>query len=216
MIFPPQQARAIANGKVSALRIPARRGKAGAPYARIPFKVAHDIPVHSSADRERPKCHIRVVSKHREPHSVSLLDARAAGYRTSSEYMQAWVRRYDRAWIAKHKVDLAAAFGDEVVPYILGRRFEERWLGAEVWVVRFALVDDTLYYLAQPNPLREQDDYTTVPGLAIDPLPVVDRARQEKYAKHAEEKRKSFKRDLEMGRQKRRNERRDLLFERAA
>lgn len=202
MIFDARRARAIAAGRVTVLLLPTRPGRAGAPLAPCRLKVACDVPV-TTRGGGAPVTAIRVLSARREPLSaLTLRLARSAGFRTTDELREDWIRRHDRAWIARHKIDLAAVFGDDVVPFILRERFARRWHDRLAWVVSFAVVTDPPRFLASQRGRAFGDgQYTPIAADAIDPAEAVperwlDREAQRR-AEYGERMRASFRRDLE-------------------
>lgn len=170
MIVTPPQARAIIAGRLTLVCLPVRGGRAGAPYTPIAFKLAHDYPIATRRGGQLATIRVCAVTRERLG-SLTLRGARAAGQRTTDDYRQAWVRRHDRAWLARHKVDLAACFGDDVVPFILNARFEQRWSDAQVWAVRFVVHSDAARFMAVQRGRAHGDDagqYTPIAADAID------------------------------------------------
>jgi hypothetical protein len=199
MKFTTTQARAIARGAQTTLTIPAPRGKAGAPYAPCRFKVDHDYPLtvepspglraamqrgDEGADNP-PLGHVRVVARERRPLHITVALAKTEGHDSIDAMKKAWVREHDRAWIDKHHCDFAWAryVGHGTVSLILLERFRQRWEGREVWTVCFSLATP-VRFLARPV-VRVQGDYTPTVGRAIDELPAIDKATQDRYSKDA-------------------------------
>jgi hypothetical protein len=210
--IPPHKAHAIATGRTTTLCIPVKPGKAGAPVAPCPFKAGQQYAVPEPlndvqraaikrGDQKEPPPlgHVRVMGTPLDPDDpdavigvprgpliVTAELAKAAGHTNPGEMQRAWVREWDRAWIDKHARDFnwARYTGQGTVSWILHERFRQRWEGREVWTVRFELVTE-VRYLAQPDPLKAQGDYTPTPARAIDTLSAVDAAYQEKLSKDA-------------------------------
>lgn len=221
MIFPPTKARAIARGATTTLRIPTKRGKAGAPYAPCPFTLDREYAIPEPlndlqraeikrGDKPQPPAigHVRIASNHREHLFITPATAKTEGHPSIEAFKRAWVRDHDRAFIDQHALDFnwARYTGQGSISWILLERFKQRWEGREVWVITFELVAE-VRYLAQPDPVKAQSDYTRTPSRSIDPLPVIDDLTQERFAKKAREEgvkqRDSFRRDLEAERARR-------------
>lgn len=215
MTLTPEQARAIATGRQSTLRLPVKPGRAmtsrqtqprnpdapptGAPVTACPWRPEREYAIARPLnDLERmqirngdlapfpPIGHVRVASAVREPLHITPQQAKAEGYRSVAYFQRAWVRRHDRLWIDHHPIDFewARYTGQGTVSWILLERYRRRWEGREVWVIQFEIVAD-VRYLAQPDPVKAQGDYTRTPSRSIDPLPVVEAAVVEQYAKDA-------------------------------
>lgn len=218
MIVDKHLADEIRRGKATVFRVPAKKGKAGAPYAKIGYEVAHDYPVRTGPGRD-PVCTIRVASVDREFLLPTLAQARAAGFRTTDDYRAWWVGEWD------YRVD-GGLDEDAERTRRLGR-FANRWHGTEVWVITFAVTTDRPRYLAAANrgevmTVDRDDpgkagaqvvtDYTSSPSRAADTLEAVDEATLKRYAKSARETslrvRQSFQVDLEAERARRKAQRR--------
>lgn len=210
MTLTPEQARAIATGRQSTLRLPVKPGRAmtsrqmqprnpdasptGAPVTACPWRPEREYAIARPLnDLERmqirngdlapfpPIGHVRVASAVREPLHITPQQAKAEGHTSIDAFACAWVRRWDRAWVERHAQDITAR---GKLSRVLLERYRRRWEGREVWVVSFELVG-VVEYMAQPDPMKGQGDYTRTPGRAIDPLPVTERAVVEQYAKDA-------------------------------
>lgn len=194
MTLTPEQARAIATGRQSTLRLPVRPGRAGAPVTACPWRPEREYAIARPLnDLERiqirngdlapfpPIGHVRVASAVREPLHITPQQAKAEGHTSIDAFACAWVRRWDRAWVERHTEDITAR---GKLSRVLLERYRRRWEGREVWVIQFELVAD-VRYLAQPDPVKAQGDYTRTPSRSIDPLPVVEAAVVEQYAKDA-------------------------------
>lgn len=205
MIFPPAQARAIAGKRKTQARIPAT-----GPRCR--FRLGHDYAVQTGPGRPAA-CRLKIVGIGRQPlGALTLPDARAEGHRTTADFMVAWVRRYDRAWVEREKVDLAAVFDDDVsvVDWILVARFEQRHAQRIVWVLHVELLSDAPRYLARQgdilaggpqytaNRARAMDDVEAVPARWLDR----EAARR---AEHGARMRAGLRASVEAERQRRRN-----------
>lgn len=190
-----KHARRIAAGKVSTLYIPARKGKAGAPYAPIPFKEAHDYPV--SANGRDPLCEVRVKAILKPaPLAITLLQARAAGFRTTTDFKEWWIVTHDRAWLRRERFDLirsqevADELGVEFADFVRDaflERFDQRHALRLVWTVCISLTHDTPRFMAQQRGAGVGDgQYTRVPAKSIDPeAEVIPAQYQEKLSKDA-------------------------------
>jgi hypothetical protein len=224
--FEPATARAIATGRRSTLRIPAKPGKAGAPHAPCPFCPGREYAIptpltaaeraairNGDAAEPPPLGSVRVASigiahtttrkthagetitsthQRPEPLFITPEQAKSEGFDSGDAWIRAWLATWDAAWMKRYAVDLAWARSHDRWPRnkgtaemtIMAHRYLERWEGRPVWTVRFELVSD-VRYLAQPDPVKAQGDYTRTPSRAIDLLPVVDAAWQEKRSKDA-------------------------------
>lgn len=205
MIFTKRQAGAIARGQHTRTCVP---GKA------CPVKLNYDYPVQYRDGRKLPTMgRIKIVSRAQQlAGDITFAEARAEGHRTTAQWKAEWVRRHDAVWLAREKVDLVAAYDDDVsiVEWILLQRFEQRHATTPVWTLAIELVVEIPRFLANQR-IKATDDgqYTTNTARAIDPVECIDKATQERYAraKHeeGERQRASFRRDLEAERQRRRN-----------
>ncbi len=223
MIVPKKQANAIADGRATQLRIPA---------AGRPVKVGHDYPVSYRVHRESGgraavrTCRVKVLAvAQRFAGDLTYEDARREGYRTTIAAKAAWVRQYDAAWIEAqevttcpetHTVDVDRWLTDED----LAARFDARHAAKPVQVLAFEVLADEPRFLASQHDVlsgRTADDeghgdYTANRGRAIDDLEAIDGLMQERLSKAARElsleQRKSFQRDLEAERARRKAERR--------
>jgi hypothetical protein len=81
---------------------------------------------------------IRVVDRPHQERAgdISLLDARAEGFRTTAEFKAYWVRLYDKAWLKRMEAE-----GCVLDESLLVERFESAHADKLVWVVRFELVE---------------------------------------------------------------------------
>src|SRR4051812_44421337 len=101
MIFDSRQANAIADSRVTRLYLPVRRGRAGAPFANIPLRQGADVPV-ATRGASAPLCTVRVLQRLRTPlRALTLKEVRAGGWRTTSDFREAWVQRHDAAWVER-------------------------------------------------------------------------------------------------------------------
>ena len=220
MIVAAHEARAIAQGRKTSLRVVALTD-------RCPYPVGSSHPVQPGAG-EPSEAQIAVLEFRRERlGAISAADAKAEGNLNVEWFKQAWVRKHDRVWMAREKVQLADVFGDEVVPVILCKRFDEEWAQVDVWVVRFWLTEVRPRYLARPT--RTGGDYTTSVSRSIDneltvvaqadgttrlqlvPVPIADPEYAARKAREDHDvwvaQRDSFRRDLEEERARRKAER---------
>lgn len=223
MIVDKHLADEIRRGKATVFRIPARKGKAGAPYAKIGYEVAHDYPVRTGPGKD-PVCTIRVASVERERFEPTLVQARAAGFRTVDDLREWWIVRHEQTWLRAQLFHILptdpASIGEDVAHAVLAGllwRFNTRWWGAEVWVITFAVTTDTPLFMAQQRGLAVGDgQYTHLPSRSVDPdAECIERERQEKYAAAAraisDQRRSSLKRDLDDERLRRRRARLELF-----
>lgn len=208
MIVDKHLADEIRRGKATVFRIPAKRGKAGAPYAKIAYEPAHDYPVRTGPGKE-PVCTIRVASVERERFEPTLLQARAAGFRTTDDYREWWVCQWDRT-------ASGGVSEEEERERRLGW-FADRWHGTEVWVITFAVTTDTPLFMAQQRGVAVGDgQYTHLPSRSIDPgAECIDPGTAERYAKRARESsvklRQSFQDDIAAERARRKAQRRPWI-----
>lgn len=205
MIFKPQLARAIANGRKTATRRPTH----GADQCR--YRIGHDYAIQPGRGK-RGICRVKILDVHDQlAGDITLADARAEGFRTTADFKAYWTRLYDAAWIDRHKVDLADALGLGVVSFILCKRFDEQHANTPVWAITFELLNDAPRYLATQRDIltghTDDAEYTTRRERSVDELEVIDARTQERYAKAAENERLSFKADLEKGRSEQRKAR---------
>lgn len=139
------------------------------------------------------------ATKHERPVALHITtdQAKAEGYDSTEAWLRAWLATHDPRWLHRYANDLAWARSHDrfrsargrgearnAEQWILHERYRQRWEGRPVWVVRFELVAE-VRYLAQPDPVKAQGDYTRTPSRAIDPLPVVDAAWQAQRSKDA-------------------------------
>lgn len=199
MIFTPTDAKLIARGVKTQHRTPVlvRRSKIGHDYAVTPGR-----------------CRIRVLDRRRVLlGAITYRDAKAEGHRTTDAFRVAWVRRHDRAWLARQKVDLLTATldDDEIAAIVhagLLARFAVRWAPCNAWVITFELLTDGPLYLArQRDILAGGEQYTPIRARSIDELeaacgPWLDREAKQR-AEHGERMRATFRRDLEEERARR-------------
>lgn len=212
MIFTAADAKLIARGVKTQHRTPVlvRRSKVGHDYAVTPGR-----------------CRIRVLDRRRVPlGTITYRDAKAEGHRTTDAFRVAWVRRHDRAWLQREKVDLLTSTidDDEITSIVhagLLARFAVHWAPRIVWLVEFELLTDGPLYLArQRDILAGGEQYTPIRARSIDELeaacgPWLDREAKRR-AEHGELMRGSFRAALEVERQERRNARIALLRRYAA
>jgi hypothetical protein len=190
MIFDAKYARQIASGKATVLRVPAHKGKAGARYAPIAWKVAHDYPICTRAGKD-PLCHVRVVGIERERFVPTLAQARGAGFKTTDDLKQWWIVRHEQAWLRAERFDLMPEVPSpelaDIAHVALIDRFDRCWQGAEVWVITIRLSSDVPRYLAQQRGRARGDgQYVPSPSQAIDDAECIEPARLERYARTAE------------------------------
>lgn len=197
MIFDTRQAKAIARGVKTQHRVPVLPARA---------KVGHDYAV-------RRDVRVTVLGRRRVLlGDITHRDARAEGHRTTDEFRCGWVRRYDKAWLARERFGLVDDVDDlelvALVDGLLRDRFEARWAKREAWCIDLALVTDAAQYLArQGDILAGGPQYTPIKARAIDPIeavcgPWLDREARRR-AEHGERMRASFRRDLEEERARR-------------
>ena len=195
MIFTPQLARAVADGRKTQTR---RTVKADKPCR---YKEGHDYAVQPG--RGKPAiCRLNVLEVREEPlGDITHRDAKAEGFRNTAAFKAYWVRLHDREWAEEHEEESEAV-----------DRFNARHAHRLVHVIRFELADVPRYLASQLDVLTGHTDdgeYTTNRARSIDQLEVippfvgdVERARRV-----GEQQRASFRRDLEAERA-RRNDRR--------
>lgn len=144
-----------------------------------------------------------VIDVRREPAgAITDADAKREGNINARWWMQAWVRKHDRAWLKRELVDRADIFGDDAVAFILCKRFEERWADREVWVMTLEPLPEVPRFMARVG------GYVTAASMSIEPTAecvddLYQRRLSEKARKDNEARRASFKRDLEVERAKR-------------
>lgn len=180
---------------------PAKRTN-GTTYLTAPFvpTVGHTLPVQPGRGKHAV-CHVRVSSVCQElAGDITYADARREGFRSTDDFKAYWVRLYDEAWINRELVDDRAACPcpDQS---ILVKRFNETHTDTLVWVIGFELIEDPDRFMGRQG----HEDYTTTPARAIDLAPVPPEAYVDRLAEkarvHGEERRASFKRDLDLERQ---------------
>lgn len=222
MILTPHEARSIAAGRKTMIRIPVVGDARHSPY---PVGSSHPVQPGFGQPSD---AQIAVLETRREQAGdITTADAKLEGNLNVDWWKQAWVRKHDHHWMRRELVDRADIYGDQVVPFILLARFEQEWANRDVWVVRFWLDEVRPRYLARPT--RTSGDYVMNASRSIDTehhlvtgrdgtthltsvaVPV---ANPEYVAAKAKEdhslwvaQRDSFRRDLETERQRRRNER---------
>ncbi len=135
-----------------------------------------------------------ITTTHQRPEQlwIDTNQAKAEGHDSVISWTRGWLALHDRTWLESAAPDLAWARSHDRWPrnkgsaeeFILTKRYLSHWAGRLVWTVRFELVGE-LRYLA--DPAKGQGDYSRSLARAIDPLPVVDAAAQERYAKMADE-----------------------------
>ena len=149
MILTPAETRAVLARRKTMVRLPV--ASRDGVTRRCPVTIGSSHAVQPGAG-EPAAAQIAIVNVRREPAgAITPVDAKAEGNRTVEWWKQAWVRRHDAAWMKREHVELADVFGDDVVPFILLKRFEERWAHVEVWVVSFWLDEVKPSYLAPGN-----------------------------------------------------------------
>ena len=209
MIFRPQLARAVIDGRKTQTRRPVK----GDQPCR--YLVGHDYAVQPGYGKPAiGRVQILDVREERAG-DISHYDARAEGFRTTDDFKEYWVRLHDKAWVERERIDLVAVYDTDVsiVTWILLRRFEQRHAHKRTWVITLTTHTDTPLYLAHPTP--NSGDYTSQPCRAIDDLEVIDRTTQERYAKAASQrdapmrnrKLQTFAEDLADARREQRNTR---------
>lgn len=216
----PAELRAVASGRKTTHRVPVgkprvvkRHGprgleRTGLSATRIvePFTPFQGEVLTITATRERAEQDVpeairaTVTDVRRElAGEITDADAKREGNINARWWKQGWVRKHDRAWMKRELVDRADIFGDDVVPFILCKRFEERWADVEVWVV-------TLEPLAEiPRFMAPVSGYVTAASMSIEPTAecvddLYQRKVSDKARKEYEARRASFKRDLELER----------------
>lgn len=140
---------------------------------------------------ETEKRHV-VITEVREEllGAITFKDVRAEGHNTTDDFKLAWVRRHDKAWTKSEQFARAAAFGDESVQALILARFERRWAGVEVYVVRFERTESKLRYMASGPVAGKSGDYTTSPVMSIERgVHCVDAATQERISRAARDAR---------------------------
>lgn len=202
MILTPAETRAVLARRKTMVRLPV--ASRDGVTRRCPVTIGSSHAVQPGAG-EPAAAQVAIVNVRREPAgAITPADAKAEGNRTVEWWKQAWVRRHDAAWMKREHVELADVFGDDVVPFILLKRFEERWAHVEVWVVSFDLTEAKPLFMATAPVAGKSGDYTTSRGRSIDPDAPVDRLTQERYAKAAlvesEKRRASLRADIEAAR----------------
>jgi hypothetical protein len=164
MIFDSKAANAIADGRVTRIYLPVRRGRAGAPFANITLRQGADVPV-ATRGAHAPLCTVRVRQRLRTPlRALTLKEVRAAGWRTSGDFRAAWVTRHDTAWMLRH----ASEISDDDAARLL-ERFAAYWADRLAWSVTIAVVTDPARFMSRQHGRALGDgQYTPIAGDAID------------------------------------------------
>lgn len=216
MILQPHEARAVASGRKTMLRVPvgeprtvARKGPRGlqrtglsAQRHQQPFtpRIGREYAIQPGVGRSTV-ARIRVTDTHEQwLGQITFTDARREGHRTTDDFRAAWTTTHDKAWMATILDE------DDMARDAAIARFNRRHAATRVHVISFELVTDTHLLLADVR--RGRGDYTPSPGQTIDrDAECIDTATQERYAKTARERgletRRSFQRDLEAERARR-------------
>jgi hypothetical protein len=203
VIFTMREARAIARGAKTQARGHWRPGQ---------YKVGHDYPVRTP--RRPTQSRLKVTGTYcQRVGDITYADALAEGHRTTGEFMVAWVRRHEAAWIKRELIDRVECYDDgcSIVDWILCERFAERHADTPVQVIVFERVMDIPRFMARTPVAGRSGDYVANQARAIDNAECVDEATNNHYAKQAEPRaaaqRESFRRALEAERQRRKNQR---------
>lgn len=193
MIVTKRTARAIIASRVTQTRMPRVAGRA------CPLKVGHDYPLQVRRGRRLiGDTRIEILAVGPElAGDLTLVEAKAEGFRTTNEWRMAWVRRHDGGYRGQRQIN-DWLWETGLVDDLLLDRFEQRHAGIPVWAVAFKPTEPKRY-LARPT--RTSGDYVTHPGRAIDPVECIDAATQDRYAEVAradsEQRRATFRRNLE-------------------
>lgn len=183
MIFRPQLARAVIDGRKTMTRRPVK----GDTPCR--YKAGHDYAVQPG--RGKPAIgRIKVLDVRDEPVGrITHADARAEGFRNTAAFKAYWVRLYDARWVERLEVDITEDLGGGRSESELVYRFDVAHAHKPVWVIAFTTTTDTPRFLAPPGQgtvdINGNADYTENPRRAIDDLEVIDTATQERYSKDA-------------------------------
>lgn len=207
MIFPKEQANAVARGAVTQTR--------RLVMGRCQLRVGRDYAVQPGAGRPSV-CRIKVNEiTHAQAGEITYREAKVCGYKTTDDFKVSWTRAHDRQWVERERVDLVAVYDDNVsiVKWILLKRFEQHHARTPVWVIRFEVQPDVPRFMAHAT--RTNGDYVHHPARAIDREECIDEQTNNTYAKasHAEGERMraSFRADLEDERARRRRLRVEML-----
>lgn len=208
MILSAKQAESAANCRKITHRIPVADPKAwrrsrmigrerrfyGPEQVSIP-KIPHvgeRIPV-SKAGQPSMWFEVLSITEAVELGELTRQEANAEGYggvRGSLLFRDAWLERYDRAWMTKRKAALDAATMDHgallAAEHIwdLATRYRDRHAATLIHVITWQACEAPDIYLADT---RRGQDYTANPGRAIDLAPVPPRAFVDAEARRADE-----------------------------
>jgi uncharacterized protein YhfF len=153
LIFGKQLAKDIIRGRKTATRRPVRYTSSTSGTTPVPcrYKPGHTYAIQPG--RGKPaigRLKVTHVEQQRAG-ELTLADAHREGFRTRDDFKAQWVRIHDRAWVAKHKVDLADCLDLSVVSFILCRRFDLEHADIPVWAITFELAQDEPRFLAAAN-----------------------------------------------------------------
>jgi uncharacterized protein YhfF len=207
VIFKPQLARAVDNGRKTATRRPV---KSGQPCR---YKVGHDYAVQPG--RGKPAiCRLKVRSVElQRVGAITHADAVAEGFKNAAAFKVYWTQMYSKKWIETRELALDDVLSEAQVL----DRFEAAHADTFVWAITFERMADVPRFLAasgrgevlavnrnvKGQPEDVVTDYTRSRARAADDLECVDETALARYAKAAEAHRVSFLRDLEAERARR-------------
>jgi hypothetical protein len=217
MIFPPKQVHRILSGRKTQTR------RLIVNYKPSTIHAGHDYPVSSPGHRAEFRVKILEVRDDRLGR-ITLIEARAEGFRTTHEFQTDWVRVHDVPWVERHIGDRHNSTDPgelaEVDGILLGR-FHHAHARKRVQVVTFEVIRDVSFYMAGQRAILSgrEPQYTPNRARAIDDLPVVDAATTAAWAKEASEdgvrRRETLRHDLEAARREQKRARAQTLREAA-
>lgn len=185
MIFRPELARLVRQGRKTQTRRPTRSGEP------CRYRQGKDYAVQPGRGQSAT-CRIMVDEVRQERlGDIAFADARAEGFTTTEDFKAAWVAIHDRAWLEHETAMLDEAENDDGVvldrDVWLARRsldmFAERHAHRDVWVIRFRLhAEEELRLLA----LRSDELYVTNSAQALPGEPeAVDEDTQKRITANA-------------------------------
>lgn len=156
---------------------------------RQPVSPGDRVPVQKVGKGEGVVCHVLVESvAKRKLGKMDVKEAKAHGFRTTTDYARAYMGAADHAWRRLSPDDLADTTDEEV-----GERWSRLWADRDVWVLTFSYdpLEEQRWLKASTvvtqNDAPESSDagrgYTRNPALAArGEGPAVDDAALERYA----------------------------------